>query len=83
MVDLSKPFVVGVDVCTLSESGERPTILQEGNSVYANEAMEGFLTEGKHYVIKDVQFDVGRIVIIDDTGREGWYNVKRFRPFPF
>ena len=86
-IDNSKPFIVGLDVVFLA-SGEKstaPHIFQAGHMVYPDDVtgVEKYLDSGKFYEVKDVQPDAGRIVIIDETGKEGWYNVKRFRPLPF
>lgn len=42
------------------------------------EQIDGYVTIDKHYIVKGLREEEDRVVIIDDTGREGWYKSNRF-----
>lgn len=47
--------------------------------VLTDQAIDGYITEGKQYQVTGLQEEAGRVIITDDTGREGWYRATRFR----
>ena len=58
-----------------------------GNTIYvgdlivitkAEEIIDGYISFAKLYEVIGLQEDAGRVIIIDDTGREGWYRATRF-----
>lgn len=58
-----------------------------GNTIYVGdllnvsaeeELIDGYLTYAKFYEVTGLQEESGRVIITDDTGREGWYRATRF-----
>jgi hypothetical protein len=49
-----------------------------GEEVNCFDPIEGFLTINKNYIVTGLREEEGRIVITDDTGKEGWYKANRF-----
>lgn len=56
-----------------------PPLFHKGEKAICLEHIEGFVTKDKTYEVIDLRPEEKRVVIIDDRGREGWYNESRFR----
>ena len=52
--------------------------LQQFDQVLCIDPIEDFITLNVKYRVQGLRSDENRVVILDDTGREGWYKASRF-----
>lgn len=53
-------------------------MMEKGTKIVCIDPIEGYLTLGKEYESQGIESYAGRVVIIEDNGREGHFKPERF-----